>query len=184
MTLTPSSTGTPRLDELNRKFGVTNIVSLFPDSRDDLDGFLIVNFRKPLDIETVAEIYHQQIGAEIELDSTMGDGDHIERVQKEGEPIHYVFSVGSGDCPAGCTHRVFYGFNLYPEAKGFRVAKVSEGPEDPARAGRFTPGPPKLNVPAASASLGPISGTAIDTAGNVLFRRLSDLEQSVADRID
>jgi hypothetical protein len=57
----------------------------------------------------------------------MGDGDRILRAQKKGEPVHYVFRIGSGDCPAGCIEETVSYLNLYPESQGYRIEKV-DGP--------------------------------------------------------
>src|ERR1017187_3461935 len=145
----PLSTDIPKLDELNSEFGVDEIRALLPfgafeslaeslkkfperarrapappPGYDGLWNSLIVHFRKPLDIKSVAAIYTKELGCAVDAPVGIGDGDHIERTQKDGEPIHYLFDIGSGDCPSGCVSHVLRKFNLFPGEKGFRVENL------------------------------------------------------------
>jgi hypothetical protein len=119
--LHPLATGIVDLDRLNRQFGA---VRLKPEYLDDRVSIL---FSKPLDMTCVVEAYQSVLGDRVQLNNLYGDGDRIHRAQRQGEPIHYVLSLGSGDCPAGCTKRTDYYFNLYPEGPGFRIQQI-DGP--------------------------------------------------------
>jgi|WetSurMetagenome_2_1015567.scaffolds.fasta_scaffold34803_2 hypothetical protein len=54
-----------------------------------------------------------------------GDGDDIIYFQKN-EVLHFVFSHGWGDCPAGCTDRHNYYVKLIPNQQGYQVNLVDE----------------------------------------------------------
>ncbi len=118
----PTATGIEKLDKLNKQFGVLEIVDT------SLPGdWLSIQFGKPLDMGCVAEFYRSVAGDMVEPNLIAGDGDRILRAQKPGEPVHYVFRIGSGDCPAGCIEETVTYLNLYPEGQGYRIEKV-DGP--------------------------------------------------------
>jgi hypothetical protein len=117
----PLATGIAGLDGLNRRFGAVRLKDEY------LGDWVSIFFSQPLDMICVVEAYQSVLGDRVQLNHIMGDGDRIHRAQKQGEPVHYVFSLGSGDCPAGCIHRTDYYFNLYPEGRGFRIQQV-DGP--------------------------------------------------------
>lgn len=48
----------------------------------------------------------------IEGNGMMGDGNHIKRMVVDSQTVSYVFSIGGGDCPAGCTQWTNYRFKL------------------------------------------------------------------------
>jgi sugar lactone lactonase YvrE len=122
MNLHPLTTGIRKLDGLNKEFGAVRIEDIFPES-----DWVSIYFGKPLDMLCVAEAYKRLV-EKVEPNFLMGDGDHIYRAQKKGEPLHYVFRIGSGDCPAGCIHETVYYFNLHPDGNGYRIERV-DGPQ-------------------------------------------------------
>lgn len=131
MALNPLATGIPGLDELNKKFGAIKI--------EDNYGYLMIRFSRPIDIGRVVEFYRSRLGSHFQPNHVVGDGDHIQRIQRAGLPVHYVFTIGSGDCPAGCIEHAYYHFNIYPQGRGFRVEKTHEKPADSARGSRGSP---------------------------------------------
>ncbi len=123
MTSNPLATGIGKLDDLNRRFGAVRIGDQF------LGGdWVLIHFGKPLDMGCVAEAYNGLLGEQVQPNHIMGDGDHIYRAQKKGEPVHYVFRIGSGDCPAGCINETLYYFNLHADGTGYRISRV-DGPQ-------------------------------------------------------
>jgi hypothetical protein len=120
--LNPAATGIEKLDQLNSRFGAIKIVDM------SLPGdWLAIQFDKPLDMGCVAEFYNNEAGHRAEPNFMAGDGDRILRAHKKEEPVHYVFRIGSGDCPAGCIEETVSYLTLYPEGQGYRIEKV-DGP--------------------------------------------------------
>jgi hypothetical protein len=118
----PLATGIEKLDKLNKQYGAVRIVDTFHEAE-----WVTIHFSKPLDMVCVAEAYKTLV-EEVQPNYLYGDGDHIYRAQKTGEPVHYVFRIGGGDCPAGCTEETVYYLNLHPDGQGYRIDSV-DGPQ-------------------------------------------------------
>lgn len=57
----------------------------------------------------------------------MGDGTRILRCANSPSKIEYTISLGSGDCPAGCIHRLNYRFAVDPVSKAVTKMGIDEG---------------------------------------------------------
>jgi len=112
----------PELDNLNRKFGAIGMSDLGTPG-----DWTVVSFSKRLDMFCVADAYKKVVGDLVQPDYYVGDGNRILRAQKKDEFIHYVFRIGRGDCPSGCTEEDVFYLNLHSTDEGYRISKV-EGP--------------------------------------------------------
>jgi hypothetical protein len=79
MIANPLSTGIQKFDELNRKYGAIRMDYSFDRGPNT---WLIIHFRKPLDMGSVAEIYHKQFGPSVQPNQIMGDGNHIQHSKR------------------------------------------------------------------------------------------------------
>ena len=67
---------------------------------------------KPLNILYLGNIFERISGVNYaEPDKAIGDGNYI-KAQIESSYIKYIFSIGWGDCPAGCIHRHFWEYTV------------------------------------------------------------------------
>ena len=160
----PLATGIREFDDLNRKFAVVKVDG---DYGTDGDGLLVFHFNRPLDIMRVVPIYRRQLGNHFQPNFYYGGGDHIERLHDGDRPLQYVFSIGSGDCPADCIDYSSHQFALYPRVNGFRVEKVRESSR--SHSGPLLPDSRNLRISATAATLGKVSGLALAPNGDVIF---------------
>jgi hypothetical protein len=73
-------------------------------------GTVRVTFAGRFDPSLLAGEYANLEGVAAAWESvTLGDGDDIS-LDVEGDTYHWVFSTGSGDCPAGCINHDYWGF--------------------------------------------------------------------------
>lgn len=73
-------------------------------------GFVVLTFDGIFDVEALATEYETLPGVTYaEPDSLMGDGSTV-CATEDGTTFHYVFDIGSGDCPAGCIDHDYYYF--------------------------------------------------------------------------
>jgi hypothetical protein len=76
------------------------------------DGDVLVTFAppQPVNIGALAARFRGIVGVRFAQPNNMfGDGNDIEG-SIEGSRVRLDYSVGSGDCPAGCINRRFYRF--------------------------------------------------------------------------
>lgn len=101
---TPTRTGLRAIDSLNRVFGVARtLVECFGDR-----AILTLDFRRPVDVRVVARSYARVPQLEYAHPPYMlGDGHWIAVIPK-GPNLYFVFALGGGDCPAGCTRWDYY----------------------------------------------------------------------------
>jgi hypothetical protein len=73
-------------------------------------GTVRVTFAGRFDPTLLAGEYENLAGVMLAWESVaVGDGNDIS-LDAEGESYHWIFSTGSGDCPAGCINRDYWGF--------------------------------------------------------------------------
>lgn len=92
--------GVPELDRLRKKFDVRSTVLHYQFGQVQLEMFP----RRPLNVPVAAAEFQRSplvdyAGAQIYL----GEGSWIRMVPK-GTQLHFIFALGSGDCPSGCIH--------------------------------------------------------------------------------
>ena len=96
-------TGEPYIDSLGTEYGLIGVQQdIWP-----ADMF-ILNFPVTLEMRKLSELYeaHPEVRYS-EPNGYMGDGNNIEYFKKNGI-LHFAFSQGWGDCPAGCTDRYYW----------------------------------------------------------------------------
>lgn len=97
-------TGELYIDSLNMKY---NLISVDTPRFSNFKWFSLI-FNQPLKISSIAEKYRNHDGVEYaEPQGYIGDGDNIEFINKDSL-WHFVFSIGRGDCPAGCIYRYYW----------------------------------------------------------------------------
>ncbi len=84
---------------------------------------VIFRSTSPLNMPALAEVFVTAMPYLdfAEPDATSGDGDNIEIISISPEGWRIRYSVGSGDCPAGCIFRRNYDFDVQPECTEFEI---------------------------------------------------------------
>ncbi len=73
---------------------------------------IVLDFPVNIKIDVVLDAFESLPEVEtVEPNYLIGDGDDICREQTENA-IYFIFNLGSGDCPSGCTREDYYGFSL------------------------------------------------------------------------
>ena len=105
-TATPRETGVSEIDELNRRFNVSEIRTFVSE------GSYVFVFAGPLYIPAVAEHYERVAAVEFAMENRMtGDGDNIV-LARTSAGWTLDFSRGWMDCPAGCLYRRYWRFTF------------------------------------------------------------------------
>ncbi|MGQ9852243.1 MAG: FlgD immunoglobulin-like domain containing protein [Candidatus Oleimicrobiaceae bacterium] len=93
--------GCEEVDSLGRVYGLTAV-------RPISGNLFLLVFAQPMKMPLLAKLYTAVQGVEhAGLDSYGGDGNNIEAFRKQ-DLWHLAFSLGMGDCPAGCIYRYYW----------------------------------------------------------------------------
>jgi hypothetical protein len=97
-------TGEPYIDSLSTEY---NLIGVEYHDHPWGDTF-ILNFAMPLEMRKLSELYEAHPDVRYsEPNFYIGDGNNIEYFKKNGI-LHFAFSQGWGDCPAGCIERYYW----------------------------------------------------------------------------
>ncbi|MBI4535008.1 MAG: hypothetical protein HY708_01930, partial [Ignavibacteriae bacterium] len=101
-------TGEHYVDSLGQEFGLISVGPLsFPP-------WFMLTFNQPLQMERLAHLYkHHPDIIYAEPNYYGGDGNRIEFFEKYNI-MHFSFSRGWGDCPAGCIYRFYWYVTVTP----------------------------------------------------------------------
>ena len=104
-------TGQPTVDSLLAHYALS-VESVYPLSTGNV--LLTLGPPEPLNIKALASLFAGIPGVRFsEPNGFVGDGNDISATR--GEAILVDYSVGYGDCPAGCTGRRFYHFAVHAD---------------------------------------------------------------------
>lgn len=88
----------PAWDCANRAYGLVH------SAVDEEGGYAFLQFKGRYKLSVLARVYGKIRGVtSVAPNSMMGAGTRV-CARKAGATFHYLFAVGSGDCPAGCMH--------------------------------------------------------------------------------
>lgn len=74
--------------------------------------YVVLTASDPLNIDALSKVFEQLDGvADAGRDGWVGDGNDI-RVRADGMEWKFTFSLGYGDCPAGCISRHYWDFTI------------------------------------------------------------------------
>jgi hypothetical protein len=112
-------TGQPYLDSLATQFGLIEV------DTNRYGPLFVLKFRSSLQAARLALLYAKDVDLDYaEPNYYGGDGDDIEFFQKNRED-YFVFSIGRGDCQAGCMTR-FYWYVAVSRSEPQRKAVLEE----------------------------------------------------------
>ncbi len=105
-------TGEPTVDSLLARYSLS-IGSVY--TMHDGDVLVTLGPPEPLNVQALALLFRGITGVRFsEPNGVVGDGDNIAGSVNESRML-LDYSVGSGDCPAGCTGRRFYHFAVHDD---------------------------------------------------------------------
>lgn len=124
------ATGEPALDALLQEYSLEKIERIGDFDRSTT-VFFVLRFAQSLNTNPLTERIRAASGkiAIAEINGTFGDGNNIVRRtpdQNDGSR-HYIFSRGSGDCPAGCTERTSWEYAVSQDGKTVRLVQQVNG---------------------------------------------------------
>ncbi|MBC8138339.1 MAG: hypothetical protein H8F28_20875 [Fibrella sp.] len=122
------TTGEEALDNLLREFAPEEIQSLGNPIKSR-PAYFQLRFGQSLNMVKLAERLKAASLNVVVADPnyTAGDGNNIKRMSGSGGGSHrYVFSRGSGDCPAGCINRYAYEFAMSQDGKTATLIKEED----------------------------------------------------------
>lgn len=102
-------TGEKILDSLNQYYNLVKVdTPLFKNTY-----WFVLNFARSMKVPLLAGLYKNLPGIDYaEPNYYAGDGDNIEIINKD-TVYNFVFSIGRGDCPAGCMYRHYWYVSVY-----------------------------------------------------------------------
>ena len=78
-------------------------------------AFAVLFSETPVNIIALASLFKSADGVNhAEINGFLGDDDNI-TAEDNRSHLEFKFSVGWGDCPAGCIQRHFWKFNVHPD---------------------------------------------------------------------
>lgn len=144
-------TGNAFIDSLSILYGLTGVDTL------SFGSWYVLTFAHPLQIVNLSKLYaSEKTIVHAEPNGYVGDGDDIRMFEKNGE-WDIAFSIGRGDCPAGCIYRYYWYVVVHDS-----VGKLTE-----ACPRIFTPKIYRWNIPARYSPLYfPTVSALLDAARN------------------
>jgi len=117
-------TGEQTIDSLNNYYNLTKVDTLVFH-----DHIFVLYYAQPLNIKALADIFRKIPDIIFtEPNIIIGDGNNIQLVKDS--VLNFVFSTGSGDCPAGCIHRYFWYVSVNPNNLSLPVRLEEQRPSD------------------------------------------------------
>ena len=105
-------TGEPTVDSLLARYALS-VGSVY--TMHDGDILITLGPPQPLNVQALALLFRGITGVRFsEPNGVLGDGNNIAGSVSESRVL-LDYSVGSGDCPAGCTGRRFYHFAVHDD---------------------------------------------------------------------
>jgi hypothetical protein len=124
-----ATTGEAALDGLLNEFA-PEAIQLLGSPVETMPAYYTLRFGQSLNMVKLAERLNAASPNIIAADPNYiaGDGNNITTANGAGDGRRrYVFSRGSGDCPAGCINRYSYEFAVAPGAATATLIKESDG---------------------------------------------------------
>ncbi len=106
--------GNNTVDNIMDKYGLT-LDNYYQWSIGD---YAMVKSSESLNLNALAKVFESVPGVlSAEVDAVIGGGNDITYINHpEDNYKEYIYSVGYGDCPAGCTKRRYYRFHVITDA--------------------------------------------------------------------
>jgi len=121
-------TGEPTVDALLARYSLS-IGSVY--TMHDGDVLVTLAPPEPLNVQALAPLFQGITGVRFsEPNSVFGDGNNIAGSMNESRML-LDYSVGSGDCPAGCTGRRFYHFAIHDDGTVEYLGATGSPPTPP-----------------------------------------------------
>lgn len=118
-------TGEKFIDSLSLEFKLDSVVY-----RNRFSDYFLLYFAEPLKISLLAEMFEKQDDIVwAEPNGTIGDGNNIEMVQLN-DSLHLAFSLGWGDCLAGCINRYYWYISVYKTDSSYNGVQQEERPRE------------------------------------------------------
>jgi len=108
-------TGEAAVDELVRRFGIT-VDRCYDFASVDYTSCALTTER-PVFVPGLARLFGPLDRVRYaEPNGLVGDGNDL-AATREADAVVLAYSVGSGDCPAGCIHRRFWRFRVFDDGR-------------------------------------------------------------------
>jgi hypothetical protein len=141
--------GEADLDAILTEFNAKKIVPLNLEAANRT--WFRIDFAQPLNLVNLAKRIKAASTRiqSVEPNGVFSDGEDISRVMDKSAPV-YTFSLGWGDCPAGCIHKHYWEFTL-PADKSVALREYGDDlDQDALGTGRLAPpaaAPPAVKTP-------------------------------------